>query len=261
MNRGETVYQMLARQAEQAPDVPAILAPDRPPLNYRALCHHVRQVVTWMNVPTLGEDLAAAVVLHDGSSATEPELRRFAFARLADYKVPSHGHRRVPSALVRPERKPPPEAGHPGAGTGVRHRRRAPKTRGGWPAPRPAACPAPARGQAHQDRVSRGETDLVRSSLALTMLRGSLETTAERAGQLKRAPESAPLLAERLQVGPSEVLGRHPLAAGRRSDPSHRPRRCRHAGRGARRSRRPPAWWPRGFAASSCRPIHREQPH
>lgn len=39
--------------------------------------------------PTLGEDLIAAVVLRHGSRTTEPELRQFIFARLADYKVPS----------------------------------------------------------------------------------------------------------------------------------------------------------------------------
>jgi acyl-CoA synthetase (AMP-forming)/AMP-acid ligase II len=38
---------------------------------------------------TLGEDLAAAVVLGEGQALTELELRQFAFARLADYKVPS----------------------------------------------------------------------------------------------------------------------------------------------------------------------------
>jgi thioesterase domain-containing protein/acyl carrier protein len=39
--------------------------------------------------PTLGEDLAAAVIVRDQSPVTEKELREFAFARLADYKVPS----------------------------------------------------------------------------------------------------------------------------------------------------------------------------
>jgi len=40
--------------------------------------------------PTLGEDLAAAVVLRDRSALTsEKELREFAFSRLADFKVPS----------------------------------------------------------------------------------------------------------------------------------------------------------------------------
>ncbi|MCA1581192.1 MAG: LLM class flavin-dependent oxidoreductase [Acidobacteria bacterium] len=38
--------------------------------------------------PTLGEDVAAAVVLRPGASASEAELRRFAAARLAEYKVP-----------------------------------------------------------------------------------------------------------------------------------------------------------------------------
>ena len=39
--------------------------------------------------PTLGEDLAAAVVLRPGAKADEPGLRSFLFARLADFKVPS----------------------------------------------------------------------------------------------------------------------------------------------------------------------------
>ncbi len=39
--------------------------------------------------PTLGEDLAAAVVMRENSMITEKELRQFAFASLADYKVPS----------------------------------------------------------------------------------------------------------------------------------------------------------------------------
>jgi acyl-CoA synthetase (AMP-forming)/AMP-acid ligase II len=36
----------------------------------------------------LGEDVAAAVVLRDGMAATERELRDFAAARLAAFKVP-----------------------------------------------------------------------------------------------------------------------------------------------------------------------------
>jgi hypothetical protein len=38
---------------------------------------------------TLGEDVAAAVVLHRGASTTEQEIRTLAFERLADYKVSS----------------------------------------------------------------------------------------------------------------------------------------------------------------------------
>jgi oxalate---CoA ligase len=38
--------------------------------------------------PTLGEDVAAAVVLHGGAAASELELRRFAATRLAAFKVP-----------------------------------------------------------------------------------------------------------------------------------------------------------------------------
>jgi len=39
--------------------------------------------------PSLGEDLAAAVVLRPDQAPTEQDLRQFAFARLADFKVPS----------------------------------------------------------------------------------------------------------------------------------------------------------------------------
>jgi len=57
-----------------------------------ALIDHpaVAQAVTFA-VPhaTLSEDVAAAVVLRENASVTERELREFAFARLADYKVPS----------------------------------------------------------------------------------------------------------------------------------------------------------------------------
>ena len=37
---------------------------------------------------TLGEDVAAAVVLYGGATASELELRRFAATRLAAFKVP-----------------------------------------------------------------------------------------------------------------------------------------------------------------------------
>src|SRR5262249_7746412 len=39
--------------------------------------------------PSLGDDVAVAVVLHAGSTANERELRQFAFDRLAPVKVPS----------------------------------------------------------------------------------------------------------------------------------------------------------------------------
>lgn len=39
--------------------------------------------------PTLGEDLAAAVVLRERSGTNEGDLRKFAFSKLADFKVPS----------------------------------------------------------------------------------------------------------------------------------------------------------------------------
>ncbi len=49
----------------------------------------VAQVVTFgMPHDKLGEDVAAAVVLREGRSATERELRDFAATRLADFKVP-----------------------------------------------------------------------------------------------------------------------------------------------------------------------------
>ena len=49
----------------------------------------VAQVVTFaLPHPKLGEDVAAAVVLKDGSSATEQDIRSFAAAHIADFKVP-----------------------------------------------------------------------------------------------------------------------------------------------------------------------------
>jgi len=49
----------------------------------------VAQVVTFgFAHPKLGEDVAAAVVLREGASADERELRDFAAARMADFKVP-----------------------------------------------------------------------------------------------------------------------------------------------------------------------------
>jgi acyl-CoA synthetase (AMP-forming)/AMP-acid ligase II len=57
-----------------------------------ALLQHpaVEQAVAFALLhPTLGEDLAAAVVLRTGGTADEQELRRHAFARLAPHEVPS----------------------------------------------------------------------------------------------------------------------------------------------------------------------------
>ncbi len=49
----------------------------------------VHQCVTFaVPHPMLGEDVAAAVVLREGAEADEPELRKFAAKRLADFKVP-----------------------------------------------------------------------------------------------------------------------------------------------------------------------------
>jgi acyl-CoA synthetase (AMP-forming)/AMP-acid ligase II len=49
----------------------------------------VAQVVTFaMPHAKLGEDVAAAVVLSDGASATDADIRKFASAKLADFKVP-----------------------------------------------------------------------------------------------------------------------------------------------------------------------------
>jgi len=49
----------------------------------------VHQCVTFaMPHEMLGEDVAAAIVLRQGSAATDRELREFASARLAPYKVP-----------------------------------------------------------------------------------------------------------------------------------------------------------------------------
>ena len=57
-----------------------------------ALLDHpsVAQVVAFaLPHPTLGEDLAAAVVLGENATTSEAELREYAFTRLADFKVPS----------------------------------------------------------------------------------------------------------------------------------------------------------------------------
>jgi acyl-CoA synthetase (AMP-forming)/AMP-acid ligase II len=49
----------------------------------------VRQVVTFaLPHDKLGEDVGAAVVLREGASATEKQLREFAATRLAPFKVP-----------------------------------------------------------------------------------------------------------------------------------------------------------------------------
>lgn len=50
----------------------------------------VAQVVCFaMPHPKLGEDVAAAVVLREGASATERELRDFVASRAAAFKVPA----------------------------------------------------------------------------------------------------------------------------------------------------------------------------
>ena len=49
----------------------------------------VAQVVTFaMPHPKLGEEVAAAIVLREGKTASERELRDFCATRLADFKVP-----------------------------------------------------------------------------------------------------------------------------------------------------------------------------
>ena len=49
----------------------------------------VQQVVTFaLPHPKLGEEVAAAVVLRDGQTATEKDIRAFALERLADFKAP-----------------------------------------------------------------------------------------------------------------------------------------------------------------------------
>ena len=57
-----------------------------------ALLEHgaVRQAAAFaVSHPTLGEDVAAAVVLKAGASAAEDELRGFLFGRLPDYMIPT----------------------------------------------------------------------------------------------------------------------------------------------------------------------------
>ncbi len=57
-----------------------------------ALLNHpdIRQAVAFaVKHPSLGEDIAAAVVLRKGAAVSEQKIRDFAFERLADFKVPS----------------------------------------------------------------------------------------------------------------------------------------------------------------------------
>jgi acyl-coenzyme A synthetase/AMP-(fatty) acid ligase len=57
-----------------------------------ALLEHdaVREAVAFsIPHPTLGEEVAAAVVLRDGAAATDREILRFVAGRLAPYKVPA----------------------------------------------------------------------------------------------------------------------------------------------------------------------------
>lgn len=50
----------------------------------------IRQAIAFARPhPTLGEDVAAAVVISDESELTETDIRRLAFEKLADFKVPS----------------------------------------------------------------------------------------------------------------------------------------------------------------------------
>jgi acyl carrier protein len=50
----------------------------------------IRQAVTFaVPHPTLGEDVATAVVLQSGANLSAVEMRQFLFGRLADFKVPS----------------------------------------------------------------------------------------------------------------------------------------------------------------------------
>ena len=63
-----------------------------PPEIDAALTDHpdVRQAVAFpVPHPSLGEDIAAAVVLRDEASITEPMIREYLFGRLADFKIPS----------------------------------------------------------------------------------------------------------------------------------------------------------------------------
>ena len=58
---------------------------------FRSLLDHpaIQQVVAFaMPHPKLGEEVAAAVVLREGQTATEREIRDFCATRMADFKVP-----------------------------------------------------------------------------------------------------------------------------------------------------------------------------
>ena len=68
-DRPLSLCRILDAQAEKIPDAPAILAPGHPPLTYRRLRDHVRDVMGILNATGLGRNERIAVVLPNG-----PEL-------------------------------------------------------------------------------------------------------------------------------------------------------------------------------------------
>jgi acyl-CoA synthetase (AMP-forming)/AMP-acid ligase II len=70
---------------------PQHLFPPQAKLAAHRLHPAIAQVVAFaVPHPKLGEEVGAAVVLREGHQASEREIRDFAAARMADFKVPRH---------------------------------------------------------------------------------------------------------------------------------------------------------------------------
>jgi len=64
-----TVYRLLARHVETAPDAPAIVAPGRLPLTYAALARQIERVLLRLNAMGLGRNTRIVQTLPDGPEA------------------------------------------------------------------------------------------------------------------------------------------------------------------------------------------------
>ena len=81
---------------------------------------------------TLGEDVAAAVVLKPGARASKDQLREFLFGRLADYKIPWPSGRHHPQGRYRQGRAQNRSAAGAAHETGLRRAARRDRSPGGW---------------------------------------------------------------------------------------------------------------------------------
>jgi len=66
MTTYQSIHQLLQSQVEAIPDVVAILAPGRKPLNYRSLYLHVEKIVKWLNTFGITRNDRVAIVLPNG---------------------------------------------------------------------------------------------------------------------------------------------------------------------------------------------------